>query len=210
MKKLEGKTIVNTVTHDPFAAHDLDGILRRYNIHHISALVFGVPETVCGSMAKILISAPDRTIPMIVQQQQSNQNGSDGDSDNKDGALYVSRALAKLGTVYDFSTFRDDSDGDVDGYNSGGDVGLASVVYIALIQSLYFGLAGYELSLLLLTKYMDKQHQQQYQQQTPFSSSASTNGVNSVDKNNSTTKEEKQRRCHKSLLFRYQELSTDI
>jgi hypothetical protein len=31
---------------------------------------------------------------------------------------------------------------------------LASVVYLSLVQSLYFGLAGYELSLLILQKYL--------------------------------------------------------
>ena len=32
--------------------------------------------------------------------------------------------------------------------------------YLSFIQSLYFGLAGYKLSLLLLSKYLEKQHQQ--------------------------------------------------
>jgi hypothetical protein len=47
--------------------------------------------------------------------------------------------LEHIGQVHDFSK---------------GDVGLASVVYLSLVQSLYFGLAGYELSLLILQKYM--------------------------------------------------------
>ena len=65
LKSLKGETIINNVTHDPFTAHDLAEVLDEYKVHHVSALLSRVPDTVCGSMAKILVVAPDRTIPII-------------------------------------------------------------------------------------------------------------------------------------------------
>ena len=64
LKSLKGETIINNVTHDPFTAHDLAEVLDGYKVHHVSALLSGVPDTVCGPMAKILVGAPDKTIPM--------------------------------------------------------------------------------------------------------------------------------------------------
>ena len=42
-------------------------------------------------------------------------------------------------------------------FSTTNDVGLASIIYLCLVQSLYFGLAGYELSWLVLEKYLHEQ-----------------------------------------------------
>ncbi|KAG7354378.1 NAD-dependent glycerol-3-phosphate dehydrogenase [Nitzschia inconspicua] len=124
---LQGKTVVNMVNHDPYAGQDLDDMLKNAQSHHVAALLFGVPETVCSPASHILIGSPSRTI------EAKNDGGS---FLLQDGIL---PALQYLGQVHDFSR---------------GGVGLASVVYLCLVQSLYFGLAGYELSLLILQKYL--------------------------------------------------------
>ena len=111
---MEGKTIVNMVNHDPFAAEELDAMIRKQGGNHVAALMFGVPETVCSPASHLLVS--------------TSGHGSSAPS------------VLELGQVHEFT--RTD------------DVGLASVVYLCLVQSLYFGLAGYELSLLILQKYM--------------------------------------------------------
>jgi 3-hydroxyisobutyrate dehydrogenase-like beta-hydroxyacid dehydrogenase len=120
-QKLRGKILVNMVNHDPYAAHNLDALLESAESHHVAALLFGVPETVCSPASHLLISAAPRTT-------QTLQEG--------DNCVHI---LEHLGQLHNFSR---------------GDVGLASVVYLSLVQSLYFGLAGYELSLLILQKYL--------------------------------------------------------
>jgi len=128
---MKGKVVVNMVNHEPFAAKHLETtLLKEAEIHHVSALLFGVPETVCSEGAHLLVSAPARTA-------STTTNSSSQPLYSKD----VLPSLEKLGQVHEF--LRGDDD-----------VGLASVVYLCLVQSLYFGLAGYELSLLILWKYM--------------------------------------------------------
>jgi NAD binding domain of 6-phosphogluconate dehydrogenase len=125
---LRGKTVVNMVNHDPYSAQDLDALLESAESHHVASLMFGVPETVCSPGSHILVGASLRTTEM----RQEEGLGSLLQHD-------ILPLLKHLGQVHDFS---------------GGGIGLASVVYLCLIQSLYFGLAGYELSLLILQKYL--------------------------------------------------------
>jgi hypothetical protein len=147
-------------------------------------------------MAKILISAPDRTISIIRNNDRNDDVNNDDDNDNDSNIIdnndwdSVSKVLRNLGTVHNFSDgFNDDkhnNNEDVGGAG-GGDVGLASMVYLSLIQSLYFGLAGYELSLLLPSKYLEKQQQQQHSK----SSSGNATKDDSIER----------------ILIRYQELA---
>lgn len=131
---LKGKTIVNMVNHDPYAAKDLENeVLKKFGIHHVSASLFGVPETVCTPGAQLLVSAPPRSTSSI--RRYHTQETPDRT------AASLPQHLTALGRVDEFV----------------GDVGLASVVYLSLVQSLYFGLAGYELALLILTKYMARE-----------------------------------------------------
>lgn len=135
---LRGKTIVNMVNHDPYSGQDLDVMLSNAGAHHVAALLFGVPESVCSPGSHILLGAANNRPVAAAKAAATNE---------KESGLLVSflrddmvPLLQHLGQVHDFT--------------SCGDVGIASVVYLCLVQSLYFGLAGYELSLLILQKYL--------------------------------------------------------
>ena len=95
LKSLKGETIINNVTHDPFTAHDLAEVLDEYKVHHVSALLSGVPDTVCGSMAKILVGAPDRTIPIIRNNDDTDDIDNDDDNNSNDWG-FVSKLLGHL------------------------------------------------------------------------------------------------------------------
>lgn len=114
--KLAGKTLINFVNHEPFAAKDLEMELEAHNMDHVAASLFAVPEAICSPGALLLVSAPMRSTTTMERLIPS---------------------LSLLGTVESFT----------------GDVGYGSVVILGLIQTLYFGLAGFELALLLLEKY---------------------------------------------------------
>ena len=69
----------------------------------------GVPDTVCGSMAKILVGAPDRTIPIIRNNDDTDDIDNDDDNNSNDWG-FVSKLLGHLGTVHNFSGgFNDDN-----------------------------------------------------------------------------------------------------
>ena len=55
---LEGKTLINFVNHEPFAAQDLDQLLEDINVHHVAGSMFATPENICTPGALILTSAP--------------------------------------------------------------------------------------------------------------------------------------------------------
>jgi hypothetical protein len=137
---LRGKTVVNMVNHDPFAARDLDvNVMQKYGIRHVSASLFGVPETVCTPGAHLLVSAAaNRTAESSSSAAAASAIAA---APGRLSSLSPTAPLSVLGEVHEFF----------------GDVGLASVVYLCLVQSLYFGLAGYELALLILTKYMSQE-----------------------------------------------------
>jgi predicted dinucleotide-binding enzyme len=85
-------------------------------------------------VAALMFGVPETVcspVSHLLVSTSSHQNDSDND---------VVSSLHVLGQTHEFT-----------GVN---DVGLASVVYLCLVQSLYFGLAGYELSQLILQKYM--------------------------------------------------------
>jgi 3-hydroxyisobutyrate dehydrogenase-like beta-hydroxyacid dehydrogenase len=113
---LAGKTLINFVNHEPFAARDLELELETHRMDHVAGSLFAVPEAICSPGALILLSAPERSSAAMEKMIPS---------------------LSLLGSVESFS----------------GDVGYGSIVSICLIQTLYFGLAGFELALLVLEKY---------------------------------------------------------
>lgn len=186
---LKGKTIINMVNHDPFSAKDLEiNTLIKYGIHHISASLFGVPETVCTPGAQILVSAPPRsTSKMIIMEHR--QNGPNDPTKEKTTSTTVSTPqpyLTAVGQVHVFA----------------GDVGLASVVYLCLVQSLYFGLAGYELALLVLTKYMI--------QETSIVVMSDKVDVNSTATTTSFNDDRDSTASAADTLQRFQQLATNI
>jgi 3-hydroxyisobutyrate dehydrogenase-like beta-hydroxyacid dehydrogenase len=113
---LQGKTLINFVNHEPFAAQDLERELEIRRMDHVAGSLFAIPEAICSPGALILLSAPERSSEAMEK---------------------VIPSLSLLGKVESFA----------------GDVGYGSIVNLALIQTLYFGLAGFELALLVLEKY---------------------------------------------------------
>ena len=153
---MKGKTIVNMVNHQPFAVHELDLLLQGNNVTQVVALLFGVPETVCSSQSHILVSSSSKSNNLL-QKTTTTQI-----TTNASTTRLVTSSLNTIGLVHEFSS---------------NDIGLASIVYLCLIQSLYFGLAGYELSILILTKYVTMMI---LQQQKRNESENDTSNINSA------------------------------
>lgn len=118
------KTLVLFSTYTPHDIKTFQRLVERF-VHVWGGAIVGVPQTIGTPLAFILSSSSSDDDHNITSSSSANQN------------TMIINMLNQLGTHVHFE----------------GDIGLASLANIALIQTITFGIAGHELVQLLLQQY---------------------------------------------------------